>query len=131
MSDIVVRNVPSGAEQLVAGLSDDNKQKVDQLLQRFEDYRSTRRSGRIEEARRQHDSLANDLGLLRESLTGMAAMTAGGAAAGAAAGAWLFGIGALAGGAIGAAVGYIGSKQRKEEGERLCDLLLAELGPRP
>ena len=131
MSAIQLRHASPAVQETLDGLDDDDRGHIGGFLQKVGDYRSMLQRGDHAAAARYHDTLMSEVRQLRERYSDLKTYTAVGSGAGAAAGAWLFGIGAVAGGLAGGALGYFGAKGRKESMLEVCDALLVELGPRP
>lgn len=132
MDAIQLTNASTEIQEKLVKLSGDDATKVGGFLQRVVDYRAMLQRGDYAAAGRYHETLMSELEQLRGHYSDikMYGRAGAAAAAGAAAGAWLFGIGAPAGGLAGGAIGYLLAKKQKVEMLKLCDLLLLELGPR-
>jgi hypothetical protein len=128
---IQLRHASPKVQEILDNLDDEDLGRIQGFLLKVNDYRGMWSRGERAAAARYHDTLLSEIQQLRERSSDLTTNTALAAGAGAAAGAWLFGIGAVAGGLAGGAVGYFAAKDRKESMLQVCDALLVELGPRP
>lgn len=131
MSNLAIRLPSAEMQKIYDELGDQEKGKVAGFLQRVDDYRLMCGRRETEAAARYHATLHDELNRLRDEAADLKSYAAGGAAAGAAGGAWLFGIGAIPCALAGGALGYFMAKDMKEKRMRLCDSLLLALGPAP
>lgn len=128
---IQLRHSSPEVQETLADLDEDDLERITAFLRRVGDYRSALAQDEFGRAARAHDSLLIELNALRDRYSKLSTYVAGGAAAGSAAGAWLFGLGALLGALAGGALGYFAAKETKAKMLKICDALLMELGPRP
>lgn len=130
-TSIELRGATQEVQQTAAKLEDNDAGRIAGFIQKVADMRAMAAHRQVVEAQRYYDTLVNEIGQLRDHYSDMKTYTAEGAAVGAVAGAWLFGIGAVAGGLAGGALGYFAAKQRKKEMLDLLDHLRVDLGHRP
>ncbi len=131
MSAIQLHSASPAVRKHIEELGEDDQSRIHGFLQKVDDYRAMIQRGDLEAAARYHDSLATEVRALRSHYSDLKTYTAAGAGAGAVAGAWLFGVGAVAGGLAGGALGYFAAKGRRETMLEICDALVVELGHRP
>lgn len=118
-------------QKTAAELGEIDNARISGFIQKTADMRAMAARGQTLEAQRYYDTLAGELRQLRDIYSNMNTYIGSSAVAGAAAGAWLFGVGAVAGGLVGGTIGYFGAKERKRLMLDLLDHLRVELGHRP
>ena len=131
MANIQLYTGDAELNEFIEELDEEDSNKIGGFMAKVHDCREMCNQGKVDRARRFYDSLKIELDSIRDHYSDMGTYTAGGAAAGAAAGAWLFGVGAIAGGLIGGAGGYLIAKGKKDKMMKICDSLHVELGHRP